>query len=217
MNKKAIQQAKVTGNLYRIPVYERFISISSGSIIRILHIDEVGVVIQCAKEQTLTTDLIRSHLVGRRETVVYVEADTPIDAIKNFYETHEGTRIGGESPESKAHWINTDRPIQQLPPCSNLHRNQRGEFTCGVPIYLDESEFNFADDATNQNGRCGMCVLEGYDEPEGNCPVNSFFEWETEHFETIGDRQTDARIHIIKSPNMPDPNCTCDCGCGGNK
>ena len=43
-----------------------------------------------------------------------------------------------------------------------MHRNKRGELTCGGPVGM-------YDDA----GEYGMCTLEGYDSPD-NCPVSDF-------------------------------------------
>ncbi|MDD5454180.1 MAG: hypothetical protein PHW62_01590 [Candidatus Ratteibacteria bacterium] len=171
-------------NHYLIPIYERFIHMSSfGSQVACLNIDDVGVFIYHDAGQALTTDFIRRHLTGRQKKACVVEAETIVLAIRKFYDEWEGAKIGGENEHAKALWIDrvddqgklTNSVIEELPPCAIRHRNREGSLTCGRPIHdIDGYSFNFMekdDKFFNLSGEYGMCGLEGYDYPEKNCPM----------------------------------------------
>jgi hypothetical protein len=157
--------------LYRIPLYERFTQIGDSPLgtQKCLHIDEVGLFVTypSGREDLLTPENIRRHLIGRRRTWCYVEADSPEKAIETFYKEWDGAKIGGDkTPEHKALWIaNTehDEPIGDYPYCEEMHKNKNGEFICGE------------DNGEDGNGIGGMCVLEGYD-PFDGCVVHAYNE-----------------------------------------
>lgn len=83
-------------------------------------------------------------------------------AIDIFSQEFEGARVG---EKSKAWRIDSSDKILELPHCSRLHKNSRGEYICGEPV-----EDNF------DNGEFGMCVLEGYDYPDEECPLHLFYQ-----------------------------------------
>jgi hypothetical protein len=153
-------------NLYLIPLIERFIDTTkptgSGNKLVCININNVGAFIYYQEDADLNIVGISRTLVGRKDTQCLIEAYTPQEAIKKFYNEWQGAKIGGNSPESKALWISKERKILQYPSCELMHRNKRNELTCGEPV-----------DAYDDAGEYGMCTLEGYDSPD-DCPVSDF-------------------------------------------
>ena len=195
---------KITGKIFKIPVYERFITTDNFAYKTIiLHIDEVGVLVEVGHDTpSLTTDYLRRHLVGRRRQWAYVEAKDVRDALKKFYTEYEGTRTGGETPESRAQWVDEHEAILEMPSCDMLHRNLEGQFTCGAPINEAPDHFLYEDGSSNNNGDNGMCVIDGYDEPFDMCPINQFYEKLSQRYETVIDYEfgldKPVHLHIIK-------------------
>ena len=156
--------------LYEIPLYERFTIVGKPSAfkkIKCLHIDEVGLFVHHDKKEQLKPDVIRKHLILRKETYCSVEANSPEEAIKIFYAEWDGAKIGGDSPESKALWINKEEKILELPRCDRLRKNKEGQFICGKLI---------ENGILSGNGEFGMCVLGGSDHPLKLCPMTPFRE-----------------------------------------
>lgn len=151
-----------------------------------LHIDEVGVfVLFDSNTPALTTDYLRCCIMLRESTHAYIEAKDVRAAIEEFYKWDEA-QTGGSAREAKALWIDHEKPIFQLPPCERLHKNRRDEYTCGRPIHSIEEHKEKDDDMWNNNGENGMCVLEGYDKPDGDCPIGDFYS--NLNYETVVDR-----------------------------
>lgn len=161
-----VKGAKITGKLYELPLIARKINVGKSmfGLSKCLHIDEVGVFVYYDTENQLDQDFIRRHLVFREETNCIVEAGTPEEAIKIFFEEWEGAKIGGASEGSKALRINREKLILELPFCELLDKNSMGEFICGEESLENDSG----------NGIFGMCVMENYDAPD-NCPIAEFY------------------------------------------
>ena len=150
--------------LYEIPVLQRFTKIGKlNSRYACLHIDEVGLFVYHDNGQRIKHNFVRRHIILQRKTQCIIEGDSPEKAIQRFFSDWEGSKIGGESEESKALWINRAEPILELPNCSKLHRNQNEKFICGE------------EEGKTGQGVFGMCVLENYDYPT-NCPLYSFHD-----------------------------------------
>lgn len=153
----------ITKKLYKIPLHMREITVSNfGFKGKCMKLDGVGFFIRYDKENELDPNFIRRHLAFRKGTFCIVEADTPEDAVKTFYEEWEGAKIGGQEEEAKALWIDRELEIEELPYCENLNISSRGEYICGT-----EEE--------SGNGEFGMCVLEQYDPPD-DCPIADYRE-----------------------------------------
>lgn len=156
--------------LYQLPLFERVTDISipvgSGSKVKCLHIDKVGIFVSYDDEKKLKPRFIRRHLIGIEDTHCIVEANNPKEAIEIFFQEWEGAKVGGKGEKRKALRINREQPIFELPFCHLLRKNKEDEFICGDPL---ESGLE------SGNGEFGMCVLEGYDAPE-DCPIGKFSE-----------------------------------------
>lgn len=61
-------------------------------------------------------------------------------AIEMFHD-YEGTKIGGEILESRALWLNKNKPIIEFPYCSMLCIHEDNRFTCGELMEDNEGEF----------------------------------------------------------------------------
>ncbi|MGD2072489.1 MAG: hypothetical protein PVG65_03275 [Candidatus Thorarchaeota archaeon] len=61
--------------------------------------------------------------------------------------------------------------IERILDCERRYKNQRGDYTCGRPVYSIEDHPDKDDECSNMNGEFGMCCIEGYDIPE-YCPYN---------------------------------------------
>lgn len=164
--------------LYEIPLWERQIKCSRfPAWTACLHVDEVGVYVYGDDDNTppLTTDFLRRCLTLRNPTRAFIEASTPEEAVQKFYQEYEGAQTGGEKPEAKALWINTEKPILELPNCDKLHKNRREEFICGTPIHNLPRHKLYGDKSVENNGEHGMCILEGYDNPSFHCPIKNYY------------------------------------------
>lgn len=149
--------------IYKIPLYERYIEVIKSLYYKskCVHIDKVGLFVYYNSDKELDPSFIRRHIALRRKTWCFVEANSPEDAVKTFFNEWEGAKIGGECEECKALWINREEYITEFPPCKLLHKNKKDEFICGEP-------------STDGAGEFGMCMLEGYDPPGFNCQLILF-------------------------------------------
>jgi hypothetical protein len=159
---------KVRDPIFRIPLLKRSTEMNGcygglGCKVSVMEVDGVGFFISHKPDYKPTKKDARRHLMGRKETWVYVEADRVRQAVEKFYEEWEGARIGGgQGPESFALWIDTSKPITQFPFCTNLYRGEKGEYLCGEPY----GDFTPAG-----------CILDGYDALEGGCVGSRYFGW----------------------------------------
>lgn len=149
--------------IYRIPVCRRIlISNRALSNISLRLVDGIGLYVEYEEDEP-TDQEIRSSLIGGQSSFVYLEANSFTGAINKFFQDFKGPRTGGRTYESRAIWINTQKPILELPDCERMHKNKKEEFICGQ--LEEEGEY----------GEYGLCMLEGYDQEE-NCPLISFFD-----------------------------------------
>lgn len=141
--------------LYKIPLFRKSTVIGEnrpGKKIKVMEVDGYGLYVYYTHESDLTPEKIRSHLIGRDESRVYIPAESPEEAKMFFLEHYEGARIG---TKAKALEINPLKPIKEYPMCKSLRVNQRdGGFVCGASM-----------------GQDSPCVLEGYDPPVSDCPI----------------------------------------------
>ena len=135
---------------------------------RDVEIDGIGVRVYFKDEKELDPDVIRKKTINRAEIYRFTKASGPTEAVKMVFEQEAGTKIGGDSPESKVIQLDTRnsfaerRPFWQLPLCERLHKNSRDEFMCGK-------------EGEHKNwGKHGMCVLENYDTYLTDCPLDGF-------------------------------------------
>lgn len=153
--------------LFQIPLFSRFTWVGKGRSLcdkkKYMCIDDLGFLVHYTDEKDLTLEVLRKHRFAREETRVFIEAKDLTEAIEIFFRDFEGATTGGdENPEQKAIWINTEKPFLELPHCDRMNRNKKDEFICGEICDDDVGEY-------------GMCILEGYDDPE-NCPIANFFD-----------------------------------------
>lgn len=199
---------KITGKIYKIPIWERFLSTSPFVCrIIIMHVDEVGLLVEVGHDTpTLTTDYLRHHLTGRRHVYALIEAKDVEEALNTFYEKYEGARTGGEIPESRAQWVDEHEPILEMPSCDMMHRNSDGQFTCGVVINETPDHFLYEDNSANNSGDNGMCVIDGYDEPFDMCPVHQFYKKLSKTYDTVRDPEFGLKhpiyLHLIKGQGL---------------
>jgi len=150
--------------IFYIPLMQRYTWLDRNGVhIDCMHIDAVGLFIEHDGSREITPELVRSHLIGSRESQCLIEADTVEEAIKIFHTNWEAASIGGEKRKAKALWVNEKVPIAGLPACELLHKSHDNKYICG-----EETE--------SGNGEFGMCVLENYDAPGGRCSISQFWE-----------------------------------------
>ncbi|MDD5569413.1 MAG: hypothetical protein PHG23_03300 [Candidatus Pacebacteria bacterium] len=133
-----------------IPVRQKYVEIGG-----------IGALIKYEQEKDLAEGWIKKWIknnVGfRMWDFCVIQAATPEDAIKKFYEIYPGAKIG---KKSKALIINRKKRIIELPRCYLLYQGSKeGRFVCGPlkeGIDYDSGEF-------------GMCVLDFADYPDGYC------------------------------------------------
>lgn len=157
---------KPTGSLFKVPLLQRIIGRTGGFYKKevCMELDGVGFFLHIEEEgQQYDKDWIRRHLVLRDRTYTLVEAEDLQGAIRRIINEWDGCKVGGESEESKALWINRKEPIKELPPCESYWLlEDRAEVMCGKP---------------SKDPYCGGagCIFSGFDAPEG-CPGDVFCE-----------------------------------------
>lgn len=144
-------------DVYKVPVFTREMLISpDGRYQKCTELDGLGFFVKYDDESQLKPGNIRKYLHGRRQEPLYVVAENLIEALRNFFR-YPATKIGSNlKPENKAMWLAPGKPIEVLPRCRLLHRIPgAGQFVCG------------------KMGEYGGCVLEGFDTPDGYCPIGN--------------------------------------------
>lgn len=152
--------------IYRIPICKREVDsdlLIEGSVDACcMNINELGIFIRFSKveggKEFSSVDLDKA--VVKKESSMF-NADECEAAINIFYEL-EGAKIGGETPYSKALWIDEERPIVEFPYCAMMHRNDEERFICGEPL-------------ENGSGEFGGCVVEMQKAPQ-HCMFTSFWK-----------------------------------------
>ncbi len=183
--------------IYKLPLKERFAGSDHFSRAKLMHVDEVGLYFYYSSHKTpeeeITPELIRRHMIGRRDTYAVIEANNPLHALVIFHREFEGARVGGSASKMhKALWIDTEnKQIKEMPFCARLNKESKySHYICG------EEEKDEDGGYLNGNGEWGMCILEGYDAPSG-CPINQFYKdkYNKQHVEEF----TLAGYRFIKS------------------
>ena len=126
---------------------------------------EVGVVVEHPLGSVPSiADLQRTLIEDASVGCIYVEADSPEEAIANLTAEYEGMRVGGELPEHKAIFIYTEFESIREITCPQMHQGKSG-LICGEIDTADPDEW----------GSWGQCCFERHAEggPEG-CPAVHF-------------------------------------------
>lgn len=157
--------------LYRIPIYFRRTATTGGlqkfAAKRTLKcVDGVGFYVDHLEEEDLSDEAMRRYLMGRQRHTYLIEAASREELLDRFYTECEGARTGGETPESKAVWIDPDELIVELPACDRLNRSRQGQYACG-PITPESDE-------EGELGEFGGCILSDFDGPD-DCPIADFY------------------------------------------
>ena len=169
------------GRIYKIPLLERYTNIESNmfhAYCKTMYVDTVGLFVYYSKEENVTVENIRRRLIGVKDTRVIVVAKNVNEALDIFYAEWDGARVGGNSPDSKALWVNPERNIVEYPSCNLLNINSKDERICGKEISTEEDEY------AHNCGEFGWCTLDGYDSDMG-CPVEACGEFNYEFKPTI--------------------------------
>lgn len=148
--------------IYEIPVKKRFIGDEFSRYHDCIEVDGFGIFMHADTKDKLTEKFSRHCLRGIIDKTCLIEADTPHEAINKFHNEQHGANIGGPFRKSKAIWIDETRRILEFPPCKHLHKAANGDLVCGPPQKDGSGEF-------------GYCVLEGFDAPDFDCPIDSFY------------------------------------------
>lgn len=148
--------------LWRTPLLQRVLR-TDGLACRqkLMELDGVGFFYEYNNDEELKPSFIRKHLQLRDSTVTLIDAMTVTQAVNKFFDEWDGAKVGGKNEEAKALWIDRERIIREIPSCHLLNKSKEDRFICGV-------------ETTNGNGEFGMCVLEGYDAPEG-CIISDYY------------------------------------------
>lgn len=96
--------------------------------------------------------ILRTLLIGSREQTILWET---LDKETLLKEIEDDQRVKDKVFKLSDHALYGS--IEDLPECSRMHINKEGTLLCGKP----ENEFN--------DGCCGGCVLQGYDQEEIFC------------------------------------------------
>lgn len=148
-------------------------------------VDGLGVCVYHLPDQAITVPDLRCRLICLQTTKCRIEADNLPRALERFFSEWEGAVKSPVLVEGLSRWrawwlrfldrhgwlimkspalsVDPDEPVLELPDCSRLHHNRRGEYLCGIPQGNSE----------DAQGEFGMCVLEGYEAPT-SCPISSF-------------------------------------------
>jgi hypothetical protein len=142
-----LQENRMNFSLSRHPVFEKYI-VKNGT----------GVLICYDREEDFNEGAIRINNHGVHDTWTIIEADNATEAIKKFYASYEGAKIGGKPLKCKALQIDRGRRIVEIPYCDLMERDPRTQrLICGPDACF------------------GGCVLGGItDLPDGECVMRKF-------------------------------------------
>lgn len=114
-------------------------------------------------------------IIGIRETHILIEGSSPIDAMTRSTE-YPGFHLNypkltqAQKQRIKPFRLRPEK-IEPVLFCKHRFKNRDEDYTCGQPLQDLPNEPDSTDRSINMNGLYGMCVLEGYDSPDGlDCP-----------------------------------------------
>ncbi len=156
---------------YIIPIIKRELRISNfGS--KVAYVDVFGkgvrVIYSDEKEDLSPANLSRYAFGISDQSKAYIEADSPSEALKKFYEEYKNAVNCGL--ESQAIQISHRDPIEELPSCPSMKFNKNGHTVC---IWGDEENFKDSEEDPDLPAYGCGCVLDFADYGPRRCPIEN--------------------------------------------